>query len=56
MSMRNTDFNMAMKMNRHGQEDERRYAKNDWKRFFNSICSFCRVSWFAIDRRDNKVS
>lgn len=43
-------------MNRHAQEDERRYAKDDWMHFFYSMCSACRVTWFVSNRRHNEVS
>lgn len=43
-------------MNRHAHEDERRYAKDDWKRFFYSMCSFSGVTWLASDRTHNEVS
>lgn len=33
-----TDYNTAKRINRHAEQDEKRYMKEDWKRFFYAIC------------------
>lgn len=44
-------------MNRHAQEDERRYAKEDWKQFFYAMCAVMHVdiAWLSFNSIDIAV-
>lgn len=57
MSYWNADYNTAKRMDRHANEDERRYMKEDWNRFLYAICHAMRVeiNWFGFDHTADKM-